>query len=190
LPDKKGKKKNVQAKLDTSPPKNGSDVEDDDATILVADRPALRTFSSNERSPPTSDILAGLTLMLEDDEEEQDSIALYLRKTGELTVLFLYQWQNAKEYPELTPMDFSEEIVNQYIERVLSSSHKRKDNEGVHWTLREINVEDKAIRSNDRYVRMLYLRLGKALEPHTEIGRANAANNDERGRVYMAAKCN
>ncbi len=76
-------------------------------------------------------------------------------------------------------MDVSEETVNQYIERVLSHSHKWKDDEGFHMTLQEIDVEDKIIRSNYRYVRMLYLRLGKALEPHTEITRAHAATMKE-----------
>ncbi len=103
LPGKKGKKKTVQAKLDTSPPKNGSSVEEEDAMIQVDDLPALEASGSNKCGTPTSDILAGLSPMLEDDEE-QDGIALYLRKMGELTVL-LYHWQDAKEYPDLNPID-------------------------------------------------------------------------------------
>ncbi len=115
--------------------------------------------------------------MLE-DEAEQDCIALYLRKMGELSVL-LCNWQDAKEYSELTPTDSSEEILDQYIERVLLSSHRWNDDEGVHKTLMEIDIEDNIIRGNDRYVRVLYLRLGKALEPHTKIAKAHVATMKE-----------
>ncbi len=97
---------------------------------------------------------------------------------GELKVL-LYNWHDAKEYPELTPIEASEEIVDQYIERVLLSSHKWSNDEGVHKTLMEIDIEDNIIRGNDKYVMMLYLRLGKALEPHTKIAKAHAATMKE-----------
>jgi hypothetical protein len=69
--------------------------------------------------------------------------------------------------------------LDHYIERGLSSSHKWKDDEGVHKTLMEIDIEDNIIRGNDKYVRMLYLRLGKALEPHTKIAKAHAATMKE-----------
>jgi hypothetical protein len=51
-------------------------------------------------------------------------------------------------------------------------------------TMLEIDTEDQIIRSNDRYVRMLYLRLGKALEPHTKIAKAHAAKMKEAATCY------
>ncbi len=136
LPDK-GKKKKVQAKLDTSPKDSSSDDGSEDAATNTSSSglPLLGSSGGEEHSPSTTDFLAGL-LPLE-EEVEQDCIALYLRKMGELKVL-LYNWHDAKEYPELTPIEASEEIVDQYIERVLLSSHKWSNDEGVHKTLMEI----------------------------------------------------
>ncbi len=93
--------------------------------------------------------------------------------------MLLYDWIDAKEYPELSPMEASEETVNQYIERVLASSHKWSNDEGVHKTLMEIDIEDNIVRAHDKYVRMLYLRLGNALQPHTKIAKAHAATMKE-----------
>jgi hypothetical protein len=173
LPDKKGKKKKVQAKLDTSPKEGSSDDGSEDAATNGSSLPPLGSSGSEEHSPATTDFLAEFL-----DEVREDNISLYLRNMGELKVL-LYNWHGAKEYPELTPIDVSEEIVDEYIDRVLSSSHKWNNEEGVHKTLMEIDIEDNIIRGNDKYVRMLYLRLGKALEPHTKIAKAHAATMKE-----------
>jgi hypothetical protein len=179
LPDKKGKKKKVQAKLDTPPKVGISEGGSEDATTNGSGLPLLSSSEGSEEYSPssTTDFLAGLSPL--DDEDEQDCVALYLRKLGDVKVL-LYNWLDAKEYPEFTPIEASEEIVDQYIERVLESSHKWSNNEGVRKTLMEIDIEDKNIvRAHDKYVRMLYLRLGKALEPHTKIAKAHAATMKE-----------
>jgi hypothetical protein len=43
----------------------------------------------------------------------------------------------------------------------------------------EIDIEDNIVRAHDKYVRMLYLRLGNALQPHTKIAKAHAATMKE-----------
>ena len=45
--------------------------------------------------------------------------------------------------------------VYQYIERALKDSHKWKDTEEVNKILQEIDLEDKIVRHNDRYLRMI-----------------------------------
>jgi hypothetical protein len=120
LPEK-GNKKKVQAKLDPSPKESSS--SDDGSEGSATNSSGLPLLSSSgggeEHSPATTDFLAEFL----EEGVEQDCLALYLKKLGNLKVL-LYDWIDAKEYPELTPMEASEEIVNQYIERVLASSHK------------------------------------------------------------------
>ncbi len=65
--------------------------------------------------------------------------------------------------------------MDRYIERVLKDSHKWKDTEEISKTLQEIDLEDKIVRHNDKYLRMIYLRLGKALHLHTGIAKEHAA---------------
>jgi hypothetical protein len=172
LPDK-GEKKKVQAELDTSPKESSSDDGSEDAASGGSSLPPLGSSGSEEHSPATTDFLAEFL-----DEVEEDSISLHLRKMGELKVL-LYNWQDAKDHPELTSIDSTEDNLDHYIERVLSSSHKWNNDEGVHKPLMEIDIEDNIIKRNDKYVRMLYLRLGKALEPHSKIAKAHAATMKE-----------
>ncbi len=107
-----------------------------------------------------------------------DDFPTFLKKMGEIKAL-LYLWQEAKEFPELNHVDVSEEEMDQYIERVLKDSHKWKNTEGVNKTLQEIDLEDKIVRGNDRYLRMIYLRLGNALHLHTGIAKAHAATMKE-----------
>jgi hypothetical protein len=155
--------------------KESSDDGSEDATTNGSGLALLSSSGgSEEHSPATTDFLAEFL----EEEVEQDCLALYLRKLGDLKVL-LYIWHDAKEYPELIPVEASEEIVDQYIERVLASSHKWSNDEGVHKTRMEIDIEDNIVRAHDKYVRMLYLRLGKALEPHTKIANAHAATMKE-----------
>jgi hypothetical protein len=47
----------------------------------------------------------------------------FLKKAGEMKVP-LYRWEDAKEFPEFTQIDASDEEMDQYIERVLKNSHK------------------------------------------------------------------
>ncbi len=52
--------------------------------------------------------------MLEDVEEEQESLASYIRKL-ESTNFFMYSWADAKEFPKTSPMDVPGEVMDQYI---------------------------------------------------------------------------
>jgi hypothetical protein len=159
LADKKGKKKKGQATLAASHPKINYEDEKEDTSGSEDELPALG--SSEEQSPTTStDFLAEF---LGEKKEENlspvpdsvsDDFPGFLKKTGEIKAL-LYQWQSAKEFPEFNNIDVSEEEMDQYIERVLKDSHKWKDTEGVNKTLQEINLEDKIVRHNDRYLRMI-----------------------------------
>jgi hypothetical protein len=145
----------------------------------------LRYGCSEEQSPAIStDFLAEF---LGEEKVENlspvpdsvsDDFPGFWKKTGEIKAL-LYQWQSAKKFSEFNNIDVSEEEMDQYIERVLKDSHKWNDTEGVNKTLQEIDLEDKIVRHNDRYLRMIYLRLGKALHLHTGIAKAHAATMKE-----------
>ncbi len=56
--------------------------------------------------------------------------SLFLKKTGEIKGP-LCKWESAKEFPEFSLIDVSEEEMDRYIERVLKDSHKCKDTEEV-----------------------------------------------------------
>ena len=45
--------------------------------------------------------------------------------------------------------------------------------------MQEIDLEDKIVRHNDKYLRMVYLRLGKALHLHSGIAKEHAASMKE-----------
>ena len=179
LVKKKGKKKKGQATLATSPTKNNSEDEKEDTLGSDCSLPALG--SSEEHSPTTStDFLAEF---LGDEKDEDlspvpDDYSTFLKKTGEIKAL-LYKWECAKEFPEFKAVDVSDEEIDLYIERVLKDSHKWKDTEGVNKTLQDIDLEDKIVRGNDRYLRMVYLRLGKAVHLHAGIAKAHAASMKE-----------
>jgi hypothetical protein len=163
LIDKKGKKKKGQATLAASPPENNSVDEKEDSSGSEGDLPALG--SSEEHSPATStDFLAEFLVDEKDGNLSPvpDDFPGFLKKAGEIKSL-LYQWQCAKGFPEFIDVAVSEEEIDQHIERVLKDSHKWTDTEGVNKTLQEINLEDKIVRGNDRYLRMINLRLGKAV---------------------------
>ncbi len=55
---------------------------------------------------------------------------------------------------------------------MLKDSQKWTDTEEVNKTLQEIDLEDRIVRGNDRYLRMIYLRLGNALHLDTGIAKA------------------
>jgi hypothetical protein len=195
---KKGRKKIGQSTLAASPTKNNSEDEKEDASGIAASPtkdnsedekedasgsegalPALR--SSPKHSPATStDFLAEF---LGDEKDGDlslvpDDYSTFLKKTGEIKAL-LYKWECAKEFPEFKVVDVSDEEIDQYIERVLKDSHKWKNTEGVNKTLQEMDLEDKIVRGNDRYLRAIYLRLGNALHVHTGIAKAHAATMKE-----------
>ncbi len=78
LPNK-GKKKKVQAKLDTSPNESSSDDGSENTATNGSGLPLLSSSEgSEEHSPATTDFLAEFL----DEAEEEDSISLYLRKMG------------------------------------------------------------------------------------------------------------
>jgi hypothetical protein len=91
----------------------------------------------------------------------------------------LYKWESAKEFPKFSHIDVSEEEMDHYIERVLKNSHKWQDTEEVNKTLQAIDLEDQIVRHNDKYLRMVYLRLGKAVHLHAGIAKEHAASMKE-----------
>ena len=178
--EEKGNKKKGQVSLATSPLEQVSEGDKEDAMSSEGSLPAIG--SSAENSPTTSvDLLAEFMGDEKDDSPSSapDDLPTFLKKMGEIKTL-LFQWQDAKEFPEINTIEeISDDEIDQYLERVLKDSHKWKDTEGVGKTLQEIDIEDKVIRSNDRFLRMVYLRLGQALHLHTEVAKAHAATMKE-----------
>ncbi len=75
--------------------------------------------------------------------------------------------------------------IEEYIERVLTHSHKWIVTKGVQLTLNEINEADQIIRINDEFVRSLFFRLGKSLEPHTDMAKQHAASMREAANTWQ-----
>ncbi len=183
LTGKKGKKKKGQATLAASPTEVDRVDEKEDISGSENELPLLGSYE--EQSPTDStDFLAEF---LGDGKEESPSpppdtasndFAEFLKKTGEIKGP-LCKWESAKEFPEFSHIDVSEEEMDRYIERVLKDTHKWKDTEEIIKTLQEIDLEDKIVRYNDKYLRMVYLRLGKALHFHTGIAKEHAATMKE-----------
>ena len=178
--EEKGNKKKGQVSLATSPLEQVSEGDKEDAMSSEGSLPAIG--SSAENSPTTSvDLLAEFLGDEKDDSPPSvpDDFPTFLKKMGEIKTL-LFQWQDAKEFPEMkTIEEISDDDIDQYLERVLKESHKWKDTDGVSKTLQEIDIEDKVIRSHDRFLLTVYLRLGQALHLHTEVAKAHAATMKE-----------
>jgi hypothetical protein len=173
--EKKGKKKKGQATLAASPPKPISGDEREDT---LSSGGSLHTVGSPPGlSPATSDDI--LSEFLKDDKEGSpsmvpDDFPTFLKKMGEIKTL-LFQRQDAKEFPVISTIEeVSDEEMDQYLERVLKDSHKWKDTDGVSKTLQEIEIKDKVIRTHDRFLLTIYLRLGQALHLHTGVAKAHA----------------
>ncbi len=93
---------------------------------------------------------------------------------------------NASEFPKLEPIEVTQSDLEEYIERVLLSSHEWTDTKGVRLTLDEINEADQIIRVNDEYIRSLYFCLGKALEPHTAAAKEHAVSMKEASSAWQS----
>ena len=173
LHDEKGNKKIVQVNLDTSP--KGTSSESKDAEMQVEDEDGR-----SQAPTPSPDFLEGFgesPLFSEGGEGPFKDLSSQIKYSGDKTLFF--QWMNASDFPKLEPMEISQSDLEEYIERVLANSHKWTDTKGVRLTLDEINEADRIIRVNDEYIRSLYLRLGKALEPHTATAKEHAASMKE-----------
>ena len=82
-------------------------------------------------------------------------------------------------------MEVSISDIEEYIEQVLTHSHKWIDIKSVRLTLDEINEEDQIIRINDEFTRSLFFRLGKSLEPHTDMAKQHAASMREAANTWQ-----
>jgi hypothetical protein len=134
---------------------------------------------------PSPDLLAGFgdsPLFGENIEGTFKDLGSQLKYLGDKILFF--QWMNASEYPKLEPIEVSQSDLEEHIERVLVNSHKWTDTKGVRLTLDEINEADQIIRINDEYIRSLYFRLGKALEPHTAAAKEHAASMKEASSAW------
>ncbi len=90
-----------------------------------------------------------------------------------------------KSIPKIVVMEVSRCDIEEYIERVLTHKHKWIDTKGVRLTLDEINETDKIIRINDEFTRSLFFRLGKSLEPHTDMAKQHAASMKEAASTWQ-----
>ncbi len=128
LPVGEGNKKNVQAKLDTSPDNNNAEGED--AEIQVENHQqgianGEEAGKSEQSLTPTSDILAefGESLLFsENDEGTFKDLSSQLEYLGKRNVF--NQWASAKEFPNLESLEATLSDIEEYIERVLTHSHK------------------------------------------------------------------
>ena len=189
LASNRGNKKNGQATLAASPAEADQVDEKKDGSCSDCEPSQLR--SPAEDSPAESvDILEGFLEDSMDDSppqnSEMDPISLteLLKKTGDIQVL-LYGWQSAKDYPKLSPIEVSEEEMDRHIERVLKDSHRWKDTEEVNKALQAIDLEDEIVRGNDKYLRMVYLRLGQALHLHAGIALEHRASMREAAHTWQ-----
>ncbi len=55
----------------------------------------------------------------------------------------------------------------------------------VNVTLDEVDLADRIIRVNCDYTKNLYLRLGKALDPHLEVAKSHAASMKEAALAWQ-----
>jgi hypothetical protein len=179
LSGEKGNKKNVQDNLDTSPTDISSESKDAEMQG-EEDEGGLLGLTP---SPIFLDGFGESSLFSENSERALKDLSSHLKYLGDKT--FFLRWHSAKEHPKLDPMEVSKSDMEEYIERVLANSHKWKDVQGVRLTLDEINETDQIIRVNDDYVRSLYFRLGRALEPHTALAKEHAMFMKEAANTWQ-----
>jgi hypothetical protein len=77
------------------------------------------------------------------------------------------------------------EDFHKYIEKAWEHSHKRKDLKDVDVTLNEVDLADRIIQVNCDYIKNLYLRLGKALDPHLDVAKSHAASMKEAALAWQ-----
>jgi hypothetical protein len=112
LPKKKGNKKNVQVNLGTSP--NDISEENKDAEMQGQDDDVgLQGFT------PPSNFLDDL--FREHSENSFKDLSTQLKYLGDKD---FFRWHDAKGFPKLLPMEVSISDMEEYIERVLTHSHK------------------------------------------------------------------
>ena len=186
LKDEKGNKKIVQVNLDTSPKDTSS--ESKDAEMQVEDEegrsqvqtPSPYFLEGFGDSPLFSEGGEGPFKDLSSQKGGEGpfkDLSSLIKYSGDKILFF--QWMDASDFPKLEALEICQSDLEEYIERVLAHSHKWTDTKGVRLTLDEINESDRIIRVNDEYIRSLYFRLGKALEPHTATAKEHAASMKE-----------
>jgi hypothetical protein len=192
-PKAKGNKKTVEGKSDTSPGKIDSPLED----------LASKEGSPEQKSTPTSDLMEDILDMLKGGEEinedskesveaeikeeteDLESFIDYLRRVGNCNKQLLYPWLDATEYPKIVQLDIEDEEIPAYIERLLKDGHKWKEEKDMLAPIEEIDEEDKIVRTTDKFVRHLFLRLGQALDPQMEVAKAHAASMEEAANAWQ-----
>ncbi len=88
------------------------------------------------------------------------------------------------EYPKIVQLDIEDEEIPAYVERFLKDGHKWKEEKDVLASIEEIDEEDKIVRTTDKFVRYLFLFLGQALDPQTEVAKAHAASIEEAANAW------
>jgi hypothetical protein len=192
-PKGKGNKKTVEGNPDASPGKVGSPLED----------LASKDGSPEQKSTPTSEQLEDLFDMLDGGEEasndtkegdevgvkeepeDLESFLSYLRRVGSCSEQLLFPWFDATKYPKVLHFDVAEEEISAYIDRMLKDSHKWKDERDVLASTEQIEEEDKIVRTTDKFVRNLFLRLSQALDPQMEVAKAHAASMEEAANSWQ-----
>jgi hypothetical protein len=76
----------------------------------------------------------------------------------------------------MKPVEPENEDIDKYIEDVLAHSHKWKDQKDVKCTMDGVDLKDQMARTNCKYTKNVFLRLGVASNPHLEMAKAHAVS--------------
>ena len=197
IKEEKEDKKTAEVKPGTSPdlgtPNSEdalmlSDLLDEDGTNNCDD------ISHEERSPINDDLLKFIAERSDDDTTiaKQDNAVSTVGKQEDAGVIaadfekyiqaiqnnniVTRSWCDAKEFPALKQVEPENADIDKYIEDVLAHSHKWKDQKDVKCSMDEVDLKDQMARTNCKYTKNLFLRLGVASNPHLEMAKVHAAS--------------
>jgi hypothetical protein len=193
--DEKEDKKTAEVKPGTSPTLSTPNSEDASMLSDLLDKDGTdkgEDTSGEERSPNTDDLLNGISPLNDEEvaavkQEDEDSTAEKQDDTVITAENFeeylqvvqnnnseIRDWYDGKGFPLLMAVEPVSEDLDKYIEDVLSHSHKWKDQKDVKCTLDGIDLKDQMARVNCKYTQNLFLRLGRASNPHLEMVKSHA----------------
>ncbi len=214
--EEKEDKKTAEVKPGTSPALSTPNSEDASmlSGLLDEDGTGNGDNTSNEEQSPntdilnTDDLLNSITPLNEDDTAtaKQDDAVSTAGKQDDAGVtaadfekyiqaiqnnnIVTRPWCDAKEFPDLKEVEPDSEDIDKYIEDVLSHSHKWKDQKDVKCTMDGVDLKDQMARTNCKYTKNLFLRLGVASNPHLEIAKAHAASMKESALTWQEKAIN
>jgi hypothetical protein len=195
IKDEKKEKKTAEIKPGTSPALSTPDSEDASMLSDLLDKTGTDNGddgSDEDRSPNTDDLLNGIS-PLNDEEgaaaKQDDAVSTAGMQEDDAISAKIFEeyiqlvqnnnsgtrvWYDGKEFPFLMTFQPAVEDLDKYIEDVLTHSHKWKDQADVKCTLDGIDLIDQMARVNCKYTQNLFLRLGRASNPHLEMVKSHA----------------